>query len=295
MQGSLLLIFTLLFSTILSANGRDLVKEGKQIFQISGGCACHTDTKNKGPFMAGGRPVKTPFGIIYSTNITPHSVTGIGDWSEEDFIRAMTLGVSPGGQHYFPVFPYTSFTKMSRPDLVALKAYLFSLPPVDEPNRPLEMNPPFSWRWTLYFWKMKNFTPGEFVPDKSKSEERNRGAYLVRAIAHCEECHTPRDLSGGLKKGQLFAGSVEGPEGELAPNITPHEKTGVGSWSHNDMIWFLQTGLKPDGDDTQGLMSELIDKGYQYVKEQELQKMAEYLSSLDPINNKVEAKKGSQK
>jgi mono/diheme cytochrome c family protein len=219
--------------------------------------------------------------------------TGIGSWSDTDFIKAMTEGVGPNGAHYFPVFPYTSFTGMTEKDLLDLKTYLFSLPPMERENNPQELLFPFSWRPGLKVWKWLYFQPGSFQPDSSKSSEWNRGAYLVTALAHCGECHTPRSLTGSLKTTMLYAGSVNGPEGKLAPNITPDEETGIGKWRIVDIIWFLQTGLKPDGDDTQGVMSELIENGYSHLTEEDLKAVAAYLSSLSPIHNKVEAEEES--
>jgi mono/diheme cytochrome c family protein len=266
------------------------VQRGAYIFRAAGGCSCHTDTKNNGAFLAGGRPIKTPFGSIYSTNITPEPKTGIGTWSDADFIRAMTEGVSPNGGHYFPVFPYTAFTRMTRQDLLDLKTYLFSVAPVEQANKPPALRPPFGWRVGLIGWKWLYFRPGTFQPDPAQAPAWNRGAYLATALGHCEECHTPRNLLGGLQPAMAYAGSVDGPEGELAPNITPDAATGIGEWSIPDIVWFLQTGLKPDGDDTQGLMSELIENGYKHLTEADLQAIAVYLRAQKPIHNKVQAK-----
>jgi mono/diheme cytochrome c family protein len=263
------------------------VQRGKVVFHATGGCSCHTDVKNKGPFMAGGRPIGTPFGNVYATNITPDDETGIGTWSDADFITAMTRGIGPDGRHYYPVFPYTSFTRMTRQDLLDLKAYLFSVPPVRQANQPNALRFPFSWRSSIAAWKWLYFQPGAFKPKGGQSTEWNRGAYVVNAMAHCSECHTPRNLMGGLKTSMHFAGAVDGPEGELAPNITPDEATGIGDWSTTDLVWYLQTGLKPDGDDTQGLMSEMIEHGFQHVPETDLRAIAAYLRSLAPIANKV--------
>jgi mono/diheme cytochrome c family protein len=238
--------------------------------------------------MAGGRPIATPFGSIYSTNITPDSETGIGAWSDEDFVRAMTRGVGPKGEQYFPVFPYTSFTRMSRRDLLDLKAYLFSITPVTQANRQHELQAPFGWRIGVRAWKLLYFRPGPLQSDPDQSPQWNRGAYLARALGHCEECHTPRNLFGGLRKDSRHAGTVDGPDGELAPNITPDQDTGIGSWSSADLVWFLQMGFKPDGDDTQGLMSELIETGYSHLGEDDLQAIADYILSLPPIHHKVE-------
>ena len=271
-----------------SAAGQSLIEKGKYIFHASGGCSCHTDTKNNSEFLAGGRPIKTPFGTFYASNITPDPVTGIGKWSDEDFIRAMTKGLSPKGNHYFPVFPYTSFHNITREDILALKAYLFSIPAVRQNNLPHDLLLPFGRQAVLMFWKNVVWSPQPFNSKLEKTKSWNRGAYLAQALAHCGECHTPRNLLGGLKSDMHFAGSKEGPEGELAPNITPHKKTGIGDWSRVDISYFLETGMKPDGDDTQGLMSEVIEHGYQYLLPEDLDALAEYLISIVPIKNDLQ-------
>ena len=263
------------------------IQRGKAILQAAGGCSCHTDEKHAGAVLAGGRPIKTPFGTIYSTNITPAPKTGIGTWSEVDFLKAMTQGTGPAGVHYFPVFPYTSFTRMTAQDVRDLQAYLLSVSPVEQANKPPELRFPFGWRAGLVVWRWLHFRPGTWQPRPDQSAEWNRGAYLATALGHCAECHTPRNLLGGLKTTMAYAGSADGPEGELAPNITPDEATGIGKWSLADIVWFLQTGLKPDGDDTQGLMSVVIENGYKHLPEADLRAIAVYLRSLPPIRNKV--------
>ncbi len=151
----------------------EAVKRGAYIFQAAGCKACHTDTKRKGPPLAGGRAIETPFGTFFGPNITPDPVTGIGEWSDGDFVRALRSGISPDGDHYYPVFPYTSFTKMTERDMLDLKAYIFSLPPLKKPNRPHEVNFPFRFRPLLGFWKALHFTPGPYEPDPLKSAELN--------------------------------------------------------------------------------------------------------------------------
>ncbi len=261
------------------------VQRGQYIFRATGGCGCHTDTPNKGPFLAGGRAIRTPFGTFFGTNITPHAQTGLGKWKEADFVRAMTQGVAPDGSHYFPVFPYTSFTRMTREDLADLWAYLRSVPPVKRANKPHDLGFPFNLRMGAWFWKWWNFRPGSYRPAADQPPDWNRGAYLSRALGHCGECHTPRGLMGAPVAAMRYAGSEDGPEGELAPNITPHRTTGIGEWTLNDMVWFLETGLKADGDDTQGLMSEMIENGYTHLSEADRRAIAVYLRSLPPINN----------
>ena len=280
-------LFCLCFC-LLSANntiGQNIIDKGKYIFHASGGCSCHTDTKNDGEFLAGGRPIKTSYGTFFSTNITPDPATGIGEWTDEDFVRAMTKGLSPEGNHYFPVFPYTSFHNITRKDLIALKAYLFSIPAVSQKNLPHDLLLPFGRQALLMFWKNLVWSPQPFISNPEKTKNWNRGAYIAQALAHCGECHTPRNLLGGLKSYMHFAGSKNGPEGELTPNITPHKKTGIGDWSRVDISYFLETGMKPDGDGTQGLMSEVIEHGYYYLELEDLDAVAEYLISLLPIDN----------
>ncbi len=281
------LIFWLYFC-LLGANntiGKDLIEKGKYIFHASGGCSCHTDTKNDGAFLAGGRPINTPFGTFFGTNISPDPATGIGKWTDEDFVRAMTKGLSPEGNHYFPVFPYTSFHNITQEDLIALKAYLFSIPAVNQKNIPHDLILPFGRQALLMIWKNVVWSPQTFISNPEQTKSWNRGAYIAQALAHCGECHTPRNLLGGLKTYLHFSGSKEGPEGELAPNITPHKITGIGDWTKVDISYFLETGMKPDGDYTQGLMAEVIEHGYYYLKVEDLDAVAEYLISLLPINN----------
>ena len=283
------LIFWLYFC-LLGANntiGQDLIEKGKYIFHASGGCSCHTDTKNDGAFLAGGRPINTPFGTFFGTNISPDPATGIGKWTDEDFVRAMTKGLSPEGNHYFPVFPYTSFHNITQEDLIALKAYLFSIPAVNQKNIPHDLILPFGRQALLMIWKNVVWSPQTFISNPEQTKSWNRGAYIAQALAHCGECHTPRNLLGGLKTYLHFSGSKEGPEGELAPNITPHKITGIGDWTKVDISYFLETGMKPDGDNTQGLMAEVIEHGYYYLKVEDLDAVAEYLISLLPINNNL--------
>ena len=283
------LIFWLYFC-LLGANntiGQDLIEKGKYIFHASGGCSCHTDTKNDSELLSGGRPINTPFGTFFGTNITPDTATGIGKWTDEDFVRAMTKGLSPEGNHYFPVFPYTSFHNITQEDLIALKAYLFSIPAVNQKNIPHDLILPFGRQALLMIWKNVVWSPQTFISNPEQTKSWNRGAYIAQALAHCGECHTPRNLLGGLKTYLHFSGSKEGPEGELAPNITPHKITGIGDWTKVDISYFLETGMKPDGDYTQGLMAEVIEHGYYYLKVEDLDAVAEYLISLLPINNNL--------
>ena len=277
-------------TTSTSSMVLERLANGKRVFYATGGCTCHTNYPGEGedaPELAGGRGLETPFGIFFSTNITPDPETGIGRWSDADFIRAMREGLSPTGEHYFPVFPYPAFAGLLDQDLVDLKSYLNSLPPIARINRDPDAPFPFTWRATISGWKWMNFKMPSREPASEKSAEWNRGRYLVDAAAHCGECHTPRTLTGGLDASLHLAGSRDGPEGQLAPNITPHETTGIGRWSRPDLVWYLETGLKPDGDDTQGLMSEVIEHGYANLPASDLEAMAVYLRTVPAIENRV--------
>jgi len=276
----------------LAAEATADLDNGRRVFAATGGCTCHTNYPGEGenaPSLAGGRALETPFGVFYSTNITRDRETGIGGWSDADFVRAMREGLSPAGEHYFPVFPYPAFTGLRDADLVDLKSYLDSLPATRRQNRPPDAPFPFSWRAAVLGWKWLNFEPGRLEPDRAKSPAWNRGRYLVEAAAHCGECHTSRTLTGGLDGSLHLAGSREGPEGQLAPNITPDEKTGIGEWDHADLVWYLETGLKPDGDDTQGLMSEVIEHGYANLPIEDLEAISFYLRTIPAIEHAVTA------
>ena len=292
-SGFLALILLLFLAVQALSAEADGVKRGEYIFRATGGCTCHTEGE-VGAFLSGGRAIQTPVGTFYGTNITPDEETGIGDWGEPDFVRAMREGVSPRGAHYFPVFPYTSFTRIRHQDLLDLRAYLLTVTPVRKENRAHEVQPPFSWRPLLWGWKLLNFRPGEFEEDPARSAEWNRGAYLAQALGHCEECHTPRNLLGGLKKNMAYAGSRQGPEGEAVSNITPDVETGIGTWTVEDVVFLLKTGIKPSGDDVQGLMAEMIDNGFKHLSDDDLRAIAVYLRSLPPVRNEVPHRNGEE-
>jgi len=186
------------------------IAKGKILFEV-GGCAnCHTDNKAKGPLAAGGAALKTPFGKYFALNITPHEEHGIGTWTDAQFIRAMRDGVAPDGSHYFPVFPYTSFTNMTNADMMAIKAFIFTLKPIAQPSKPHDVGFPFKLRRAQYVWKLLFFERGPHRADGAKSAEWNRGAYLARAVAHCGECHTPHNILGGIKEIALVHRRREG-------------------------------------------------------------------------------------
>lgn len=271
--------------TALAAD--DAVVRGAYLVHAAGCVACHTDVKNKGEPFAGGRGLKTPFGTYYSPNVTPDKETGIGGWSDSDFLAALQLGVAPDGSHYFPVFPYTSFTKMRDEDALAIKAYLFSLKPVHRANKAHDVSMPFNWRWTVGLWKWLYFQPGRFRPHPKADAILRRGAYLVEALAHCGECHSQRNFAGAVDHELWMAGTVDGPEGAVAPNITPDKETGIGGWSEGDIVTLLSEGFLPNYDNVQGAMAEVIEDGLKDLTKADLTAIARYLKALPPIRHKV--------
>jgi len=260
---------------------------GEYIYRASGCYACHTDEKGGGKPLAGGYPLTTPFGTFYTPNITPDPETGIGKWSEQDFIRAMRKGLSPSGEHYYPSFPYASYTRMTDADLHVLWEFLKTVPPVKQSNRSHDLRFFARARSFVGSWKALYFRPGVYVPDPAKSPAWNRGAYLVEGPGHCGECHTPRSLFGGVKSDLPLAGTSDGPDDSVIPNITPDRKTGIGKWSQSDLVQYLSIGLMPDGDSAGDLMAEVIDNGLKYLRKEDLVAMAEYLKSLPPIEHAV--------
>ncbi|MBM3568253.1 MAG: c-type cytochrome [Alphaproteobacteria bacterium] len=260
---------------------------GEYLFRAGGCWACHTDIKGGGPPLAGGRPLKTPFGIFYSPNITPDPDTGIGRWTVADFKRAMREGVRPDGAHYFPVFPYTTYSRMTDDDIGRLWAYLKSQPAVSRPNRLHDVAWPFSMRLLQGGWKLMFFSSGAYRAQPARGAEWNRGAYLVEALTHCGECHTPRNAMGGMDMGRWMAGTRDGPEGERAPNITPDKATGIGDWSVGDIVELLKTGTKPDFDNIQGTMEEAVQHSLKYLTEADHKAIAAYFKALPAVVNKV--------
>lgn len=264
-----------------------LIKQGEYVYRAAGCYGCHTDEKHGGKPLAGGHALVTPFGTFYSSNITPDAQTGIGRWSEQDFMRALRAGVSPTGDNYYPSFPYPSYTKLTDDDLRALWAYLKAQPPVQRANRQHDLKWFARARSFVSSWKRLYFTPGEYQPNAAKSATWNRGAYLAEAAAHCGECHTPRGALGGIKSGMHYAGTREGPDNSVIPNITPDKKTGIGRWRVRELAEYLETGMRPDGDTAGELMAEVIDNGLRYLRKDDLAAVAEYVLSLPPVEHSV--------
>jgi mono/diheme cytochrome c family protein len=260
----------------------DVVARGAYLANAADCVACHTDSAHSGRPYAGGRALATPFGTFYSPNITPDPETGIGRWSDAQFLRALHEGVRPDGANYFPVFPYPSFTKITDADARAIKAYLFSLPAVRQANRNHDVPFPFSWRFLQNGWKWLFFDEGRFQPAAERSAGYNRGAYLVTALAHCGECHTPRNWFGATESDRFLAGNPHGPDGKRVPNITPDPKTGIGNWTEDDIIVMLTDGHTPDFDEVGGAMAEVV-KSTARLTAEDRRAIAVYLKSLPAI------------
>ena len=267
-----------------TAGDDERVRErGAYVLRAAGCVTCHTDKENGGEFLAGGRALETPFGTFYSPNITFHREHGLGAWREEDFHRALRHGVAPDGSSYYPVFLYTTFTRMRREDIHALWVYLGTVEASPRANRPHELVWYMRSRLVNRAWKLLFFEPGVYHRDARRSKTWNRGAYLVTAMAHCGECHTPRTVFGSLDADLAFSGTRDGPDGERVPNITPDPETGIGKWSRRDLTSYLSEGLLPDGDYAGGDMVDVIDDGLSHLRPEDIEAIAEYIESLKPI------------
>jgi len=261
-----------------------LLARGEYLLQISGCSHCHT--AEDGAKLAGGRALETPFGTFYTPNITSHKSEGIGAWSADEFKLALHQGVAPDGSDYYPAFPYTSYTRMSAEDALALHAYILSLPASGQANREHDLAWFLQWRLAAWAWKWLFFSAGEFEERPEQSVRWNRGAYIAEAMGHCSECHTPRNIFGALDTDMAYAGNPEGPDDELVPNITSHEGTGIGDWDHDDLKLFLQFGELPDGEYAAGSMEPVIE-GLGKLTADDREALIVFLRALPPIENRV--------
>ncbi|MCK6452354.1 MAG: c-type cytochrome [Alphaproteobacteria bacterium] len=263
----------------------DAIKRGEYIFNAAGCLGCHTDEKNKGPRLAGGRALRTPFGTFHGPNITPDPTHGIGAWTEAQFLRALREGRGADGSHLFPAFPYTSFTGMTDADAKDLWAYLRAQPAVAQPNKPHDLGFPYNIRALMMAWNWLFFSPGEFRPDASPTPELKRGAYLVNALGHCGECHTPRNFFGATRGDMKMAGAVLG-DGAV-PNLTPDPDTGIGKWSPDDLVELLKSGMTPEGDFVGSEMGEVVANTTGKLTDADRRAIVAYLRSLPPIRHHV--------
>jgi mono/diheme cytochrome c family protein len=282
-------IRALVFALLLLALGRPAFADdpgaearGQYLFHAAGCASCHGGEGGAGA-PAGGLGLDTPFGTFRAPNITPDPVYGIGRWSLGDFHRAMRSGIAPDGHYLFPVFPYTSFTNLTDQDIADLYAYLKTGPAVAKPNLPHAAKIPFGWRPLLVVWRSLYFHEGPLTPDPAKSADWNRGNYLIHAVAHCEECHTPRNALGAVDHTRAFAGNIGGPDGQNAPNITTDHATGIGDWSIDDIETLLKSGMTPDSDFIGSGMRAVV-RGTSQLTDADRHAIAVYLKSVAPIS-----------
>ena len=244
----------------------------------AGDCvACHTEPNGQ-PF-AGGRAMPTPFGNLYVPNITPDDETGIGQWTAEEFYRMMHTGVSRDGTLLYPAMPFASYTKVTRDDCDAIYAYLMSVQPVRQRNRPHELRFPFNQRDLLVGWRALYFKEGEYVPDPKQTAQWNRGAYLVEGLGHCSMCHTAVNRLGGSSESQAFEGGMIPNQNWYAPSLTSNREAGLGNWTIKEIVDLLQVGVSHRGT-VYGPMAEVVYNSLQYMTDEDVEAMAVYLKAL---------------
>ena len=254
----------------------DVIARGKYLTQAADCEVCHT-RKGGQPF-AGGLAIETPFGVLYSPNITADRETGIGSWSDADFVRAVHRGIAKDGQRLYPAFPYESYTLIADDDVLAIKAYLFSLPVAHAVAPPNSLRFPFNQRWLMGIWDAFYNPDQRFQPHEDRSAEWNRGAYLVEALAHCGDCHTPRNLAQAPNNRRKFAGAVV--TGWRAYNITSEPASGIGSWSDDDLAQYLQSGHADGHGSAGGPMAEEITTSSSQLTPGDLHAIVTYLRSI---------------
>ena len=266
---------------------QELVQRGAYLARAGDCIACHTAPEGR-PF-AGGVPLNTPIGMIYSTNITPDLETGIGRYSMDDFVKVMREGVAKDGHRLYPAMPYTSYARLSQEDLLALYAYFMQgMEPVHNPNHPTQLSWPLSMRSLMAVWNALYLKKGEYATDPNKSASWNRGAYLVQGLGHCGGCHTPRGVlsqekAGSEKDGRQYLAGATLDNWHASP-LTGDRETGLHAWSKDEIVEFLRTG-RTARVAALGVMAEVVGKSTQYLTDQDLMAIAEYLKSLPPSND----------
>nr|HET7860550.1 cytochrome c [Caldimonas sp.] len=261
-----------------ATNAETLVIQKGEYLARAGDCvACHTNPEGKE--FAGGRAMPTPFGALYSPNITPDEETGIGQWSSDEFYRMMHSGVSRDGSLLYPAMPFASYTKVTRADSDAIYAYLMSVQPVKQKNRPHELRFPFNKRELLIGWRTLYFKEGEYQPDPKQSEQWNRGAYLVEGLGHCSMCHTAINALGGSKESKEFEGGMIPNQNWYAPSLTSNREAGLGDWDLKDIADLLQVGVSKRAT-VYGPMAEVVYNSLQYMTDADAEAMAVYLKTL---------------
>jgi mono/diheme cytochrome c family protein len=265
----------------LSSANAGMVERGAYLVRAAGCVSCHWNKKGGGKPFAGGLALKTPFGTFVSPNITPDADTGIGRWSDEDFVRALTHGEGRNGEQLYPVFPYTAYARMTIEDALAIKTYLASLEPIAAARRDSKISFPFSWRALLKGWKLLFFAGAlPLANDTSRDATWNRGHYLVEALGHCGECHTPRGTFGQRSNDKNLQGNAQGPDGWKVPALVG-PKSELAQWSVEEIVAYLKSGDKPDFDSAQGPMAEVIEDSTTHLTDDDRRAIALYLKSLN--------------
>ena len=265
--------------------GSALVAQGEYLTRAADCAACHTAPGGE-PF-AGGRPFKLPFGSIYSTNITPDPETGIGRWSDAEFVRALHRGVGRKGEDLYPAFPYTSYALLSTDDVLAIRAYLSTLRPVSARNVENTLAFPFNQRYVMRAWKLLFIPTERWAPSPAHDPAWNRGAYLAEALAHCGECHTPRNFMFATKSSMKYAGAIV--DGWKAYNITSDKDTGIGGWSDNEIERYLATGHAPAHGTAAGGMAEAIDLSLRHLTSADIAALTRYLRTVPARRSELAA------
>jgi mono/diheme cytochrome c family protein len=257
------------------------VARGEYLARAGDCISCHT-ASGGAPF-AGGLRLDTPFGYMLSPNITPDPDTGIGRWTAADFQRAMREGINRHGQDMFPVMPFDFYTRVTTEDVDAIYAYLRTVAPVRNAVDVNHLDFPFNQRWSMGVWRELFFTPGVYRPDPAKSASWNRGAYLVEGLGHCSDCHSPRNLMGGIEKSKAFTGATI--DGWFALNLSSNLHTGLGDWTADDIATYLKTGAFKGRTTALGPMAEVVRNSTRYLTEDDLKAIGEYLKSLPPSSS----------
>ena len=257
----------------------DVVKRGEYLARAADCRACHTVSRDW--LYAGGLPILLPFGTLYSTNITPAKETGIGNYSDQDFLNAVQRGIRPDGTRLYPAMPFPSYTRMTDADALAIKAYLFSLPAVRAQNLPSTFGFPYNQRWLMGLWSALFNENSRFRPVPTQSAEWNRGAYLAEALAHCGECHTPRNLALALDNRNKFAGALTA--GWYAFNISSDNGSGIGAWNDDEVRNYLSKGHAAGRGTAAGPMGEAVDQSFKDIASTDIRALVTYVRSVPPI------------
>ncbi len=265
----------------------DAVARGEYLEHAADCAACHLGADGK---LSGGRAFKTPFGTIYAPNITPDKETGIGGYSDDEWVSALQRGVGRGGKHLYPAMPYTSYTLMSRQDALDIKAYLMTQSPVHAPTPANQMRFPFNIRFLMVFWNLLNNRDHRFQPDPAHNATWNRGAFLAEALGHCQQCHTPRGLLQGLETSRKYAGAVQ--QGWRAYNLTSDPESGIGAWSEQEVAAYVSTGHAEGRGVAGGPMAEAVSYSLRYVSHDNVTALATYLKTIPPIHEPQPAVSG---